>query len=32
MALAKAEGENLVANAIRDGMSTVEAFKTFGIM
>ena len=31
-ALAKAEGENLVAKAISQGMSTVEAFATFGIM
>lgn len=31
-ALAKAEGENLVARAISQGMSTVEAFATFGIM
>ena len=31
-ALEKAEGENLVAKAIMGGMSTVEAFATFGIM
>lgn len=31
-AFAKAEGENLVAKAISQGMSTVEAFATFGIM
>jgi regulator of RNase E activity RraA len=31
-ALEKAEGENLVAKAISRGMSTVEAFATFGIM
>jgi regulator of RNase E activity RraA len=28
----KVKGENLVAEAIRAGMSTVEAFSTFGIM
>src|SRR5687767_5974341 len=31
-ALEKARGEQLVAKAIRDGMSAVEAFRTFGIM
>jgi regulator of RNase E activity RraA len=31
-ALEKARGEKLVARAIRDGMSAVEAFRTFGIM
>lgn len=32
LALEKARGEQRVAKAIRDGMSAVEAFKTFGIM
>ena len=32
LALEKARGEQLVARAIREGMSAVEAFKTFGIM
>ena len=32
LALEKVRGEKLVAAAIRDGMSAVEAFKTFGIM
>jgi regulator of RNase E activity RraA len=32
LALEKARGEQLVAKAIRGGMSAVEAFKTFGIM
>lgn len=32
LALEKARGEKLVAKAIRDGMSAVEAFKKFGIM
>lgn len=32
LALEKARGEKLVATAIRDGMSAVEAFKKFGIM
>jgi regulator of RNase E activity RraA len=32
LALEKARGEQLVAKAIRDGMSAVEAFRTFGIM
>ena len=32
LALEKVRGEKLVAKAIRDGMSAVEAFKTFGIM
>lgn len=32
LALEKARGEQLVAKAIRNGMSAVEAFKTFGIM
>jgi regulator of RNase E activity RraA len=32
LALEKARGEQRVAQAIRDGMSAVEAFKTFGIM
>lgn len=31
-ALEKARGENKVAEAIKNGMSTVEAFKVFGIM
>jgi regulator of RNase E activity RraA len=31
-ALEKVEGENLVAKAIREGMSTVEAWNRFGIM
>jgi regulator of RNase E activity RraA len=31
-ALEKASTENRVRNAIRDGMSTLEAFKTFGVM
>jgi len=31
-ALEKVRGENEVARAIRDGMSTVEAFATFGVM
>jgi regulator of RNase E activity RraA len=32
LALEKVRGEKLVANAIRNGMSAVEAFRTFGIM
>ncbi|MDX8533029.1 RraA family protein [Mesorhizobium sp. VK25A] len=32
LALEKVRGEKLVAKAIRDGMSAVEAYKTFGIM
>ena len=32
LALEKARGEKRVAQAIRDGMSAVEAFATFGIM
>jgi regulator of RNase E activity RraA len=32
LALEKARGEQLVAKAIKSGMSAVEAFKTFGIM
>ena len=32
LALEKVRGEKLVAKAIREGMSAVEAFKTFGIM
>jgi regulator of RNase E activity RraA len=31
-ALEKVRGEDLVRRAIEDGMSTAEAFKTFGIM
>ena len=31
-ALEKARGEKLVAKAIKEGMSAVEAFKTYGIM
>jgi regulator of RNase E activity RraA len=31
-ALEKADAENRVRDAIRDGMSTVEAFRTFGVM
>ena len=31
-ALDKVNGENTVATAIEGGMSTVEAFETFGIM
>lgn len=31
-AVEKVRGENLVAKALRDGMSAVDAFKTFGIM
>jgi len=31
-ALEKVNGENLVAQAIRKGMSTTEAWDTFGIM
>jgi regulator of RNase E activity RraA len=31
-ALEKAEKENLVRTAIENGMSTVEAFATFGVM
>ncbi|MDE2435660.1 MAG: RraA family protein [Sphingomonadales bacterium] len=31
-ALAKADTENKVATAIKDGMSTVDAFATFGVM
>ena len=32
LALEKARGEKIVANAIKNGMSTVEAFQKFGIM
>jgi regulator of RNase E activity RraA len=32
LALEKVRGEKLVAKAIREGMSAVEAYKTFGIM
>jgi regulator of RNase E activity RraA len=32
LALEKVRGEKLVAQAIRDGMSAVEAYRTFGIM
>jgi regulator of RNase E activity RraA len=32
LALEKARGEKLVAQAIREGMGAVEAFRTFGIM
>ena len=32
LALEKVRGDKLVAKAIRDGMSAVEAFRTFGIM
>ncbi len=32
LALDKARGEKRVAQAIRQGMSAVEAFATFGIM
>jgi regulator of RNase E activity RraA len=32
LALEKVRGEKLVAKAIRDGMSAVEAYRTFGIM
>ena len=32
LALEKVDGENRVAEAIRGGMSTVEAFSTFGVM
>jgi len=32
LALEKARGEQLVAKAIRNGMSAVESFRTFGIM
>ena len=32
LAFEKVRGEKLVAKAIREGMSTVEAWKTFGIM
>ena len=32
LALEKARGEKLVAKAIREGMSAVDAFATFGIM
>lgn len=32
LALEKVRGEKLVAEAIRNGMSTVDAFRTFGIM
>ena len=32
LALEKVRGERLVANAIREGMSAVEAYRTFGIM
>ena len=32
LALEKARGEKLVGDAIREGMSAVEAFKKFGIM
>ena len=31
-AFEKLEGENLVRVAIENGMSTVEAFRTFGVM
>ena len=31
-ALEKASAENRVRDAIRGGMSTVQAFKTFGVM
>ena len=32
LALEKVRTENKVAEAIRNGMSTVEAFATFGVM
>lgn len=32
LALEKVRGEKQVAKAIRDGMSAVEAYRTFGIM
>ena len=32
LALEKVRGEKLVAKAIREGMSAVDAYKTFGIM
>jgi hypothetical protein len=32
LALEKARGEKVVANAIRNGMGAVEAFRKYGIM